>query len=153
MNELFSGIYEFGGILPFYSADLGEHLRGFDITCSNYIGTLWYTYVGLIMLGITMLSYALLYHVIDSPRFARRRHWWITALIICVLNFVFAFTVTLNSVHSPDHCKQLHISSGDVVGFGIDNALISLLFFIVVTSIPYIRYFSTNCKYTTFWKP
>jgi len=153
MNEVFSWIYEFGGILPFYSADLGEHLRGFDVTCTNYIGSPWYAYAGLVLLGVTLFAYALLYHFIDSARFARRGHWWFTVLVIGVLNFAFAFALAWSSVHSPERCKQLHISTGDIVGFGFDNALVAFILFLAITSVPYLRYFSTNCKYTTFWKP
>lgn len=153
MNEFFANFYEWWGLIPFYSTDLGDHLRGFDITCSDYIGTPWYTYIGCIMLIITGFFYALQYHIIDSPRFLRRHHWWIIALIIVLLNFLIAFIIPFNSVQTGDYCNQLSINIADCIGFGISNALWSFIIFIIITSVPWIRQFSTNCRHTTFWKP
>jgi len=153
MNEIFSTMYEFGGLLPFYSADLGDHLRGFDETCTDYIGTPWYIFIGFTMIGLTLLTYAILYHFIDHPRYNGKRHWWITTLFLCMVNFLFAFGVAFNSVHSGHICKQLHITTGDVLGFGLANAILAFLFFVIMTSVPWIRRQSTNCKYTTFWQP
>jgi len=32
MKEFFASIYEWFGLFPLYSRDLGDHLRGWDIT-------------------------------------------------------------------------------------------------------------------------
>ncbi|MDN5289030.1 MAG: rane protein [Mucilaginibacter sp.] len=153
MNDFFSSMYEFGGLLPFYGTDLGDHLRGFDVTCSGYVGTPWYTYVGCMMLALTAFAYLIQYHLIDSPRYNGKGSWWMTIAVLCALNFVLAFTIALNSVHSGDVCKQLHITGGDLAGFGLASALWAFLWYVLLTSFPWIRRASTNCKYTTFWKP
>jgi hypothetical protein len=153
MNEIFSSIYEFGGLIPFYSTDLGDHLRGFDITCTGYVGTPWYAYIGWIMIGLTLLLYALMYHIIDSVHFNKKSSWWIMALLVVLINFFLAFSVSYNSVRSGDVCKSLHISFGDFIGFGFANATVAFILFLIITTIPWIRDLGTNCRVTTFWRP
>ena len=153
MNDFFSSLYEYGGMFRFFNTDLGDHLRGFDVTCSNYESTPWYTYVGCGMLAMTALAYLVQYHVIDSSRYNSKRSWWMTVSILFALNFMLAFAIALNAIHSPEICKQLHITGGDLAGFGLANALWAFLLYVLLTSLPWIRRASTNCKYTTFWKP
>ncbi len=153
MTNFFASLYEWFGLMPLYSRDLGDHLRGYDITCSGYIGTPWYAYIGSVMFLLTIFLYALLYHIIDSPRFMRKYHWWIFALIIVSLNFLIAFLIPFNSLQAGDYCNQLNLSVSDCIGFGLSNAIWSLLLYGFVSSIPLVRRFSTNCSHTTFWKP
>jgi len=153
MDKFFASLYEWFGMMPLYSRDLGDHLRGWDITCTDYIATPWYVYIGWIMLILTSLSYALQYHIIDSSRFNKRNHWWLNALLIFILNFLIAFSIPYNSFQAGDYCKDLIFSTSDCLGFGLSNAIWSLILFTIITTIPLIRRFSTNCRHTTFWKP
>jgi hypothetical protein len=50
MKEFFASLYEWFGLMPLYSTDMGDQLRGWDITCTDYIGTPWYVYIGWIMI-------------------------------------------------------------------------------------------------------
>jgi hypothetical protein len=153
MKEFFAGLYEWWGLNPFYATDLGDHLRGYDITCSDYIATPWYSYIGLSMLTVTLFLYALQYHIIDSTRFNKKYHWWLIAIIIFGLNFIIAFSIPFNSLQTENYCSQLIFGTADCIGFGMSNAIWSLLFFIVITTIPWIRGRSVNCRHTTLWKP
>lgn len=153
MREFFASLYEWFGLIPFYSKDMGDHLRGFDITCTDYIATPWYVYVGWIMFVITGVLYALQYHIIDSPRFIKKRHWWLVAMLIFTLNFLVAFSIPYNAINAGDFCQELVLSVPDCIGFGISNALWSFILFLIITTIPVLRRFSTNCSHTTFWKP
>ena len=47
MNDFFASLYEFFGLAPLYSKDLGDHLRGLDITCQGYVGAPLYIYIGI----------------------------------------------------------------------------------------------------------
>jgi hypothetical protein len=153
MKEFFANIYEWFGLLPLFSRDLGDHLRGWDITCSEYIGTPWYNYIGSIMIIVTLFFYALQYHIIDSSRFKAKHHWWIIAFIIVILNFLIAFAIPFNSLQAGDYCNQLYFTASDCVGFGFSNAFWSFVLFLLLTSFKYPRHLSNNCRYTTFWKP
>lgn len=153
MKGFFASLYEWFGLIPLYSRDLGDHLRGFDITCTDYIATPWYVYIGWIMIILTVFLYSLQYHIIDRSRFNKRGHWWILALIIVILNFIIAFTIPFNSLQAGDYCNQLNLSVSDCIGFGFSNAIWSFILFIFISTIPLFRRFSTNCRHTTFWKP
>ena len=157
MTDFFSLLYRFFGLIPWYSEDMDDHLRGLDITCTDYIGKPWYIYIGSSMLLITVFSYALQYHIIDSTRYNKRGHWWISALIIVLLNFFVAFIIPFNTLQSGNHCPQLSLAIMDCIGLGASNAIWSFLFFILITSFKYPRSLpgrrGGNCRQTTFWKP
>jgi hypothetical protein len=154
MKEFFASIYEWFGTLPFYSLDMGYLLQGYDITCNeSFIGTPLYSIIGWSMIILTGSLYALQYHIIDSPKCNKKHHWWIFAFIIVTLNFLIAFILTYNIVSVDDYCKELNLSVSDCTGLGVSNAIWSLIFFIILSTNPFIRGFSTNCVNTTFWKP
>ncbi|MBW2937546.1 hypothetical protein KXJ69_05480 [Aureisphaera sp. CAU 1614] len=153
MEEFFASLYEWFGLNPLYSTDMGDQLRGWDITCTDYIGTPWYVIIGWSMIGITIISYALQYHIINSPQFNKKHHWWIMALVIVLLNFLVAFLIPFNSIQSGDFCNLLYLSVSDSIGFGASNAVWSFILFILLTSFKYPRYLGINCRHTTFWKP
>ena len=153
MKDLFASLYEWFGLIPLYSTDMGDMLRGFDVTCTDYINTPWYLYIGWIMVGVTAFVYALQYHIIDSARWNKKQHWWLFALVIVLINFIAAFSISFNEMRAGDYCKDLHPTTADCLGFGLSNAIWSLFLFVLITSIPFIRKASTNCRHTTFWKP
>lgn len=153
MIDFFGALYEWFGTNPFYSRDLGELLMGWDITCTDYIGTPWYLIIGWVMIGSTALIYGLHYHIIDSPKWYKKQYWWWTALVIISLNFLVAFLISFNIVQSSDYCEQLNLTIGDCAGFGLSNAIWSLILFVLITTISYPRKLSTNNRHTTFWKP
>lgn len=153
MNDFFAAFYEWFGLIPLYSKDFGDHLRGWDITCTDYIGSPLYTYIGTITVITVVLFYALQYHIIDSSKFKSKIHWWLIALLICIISFLVAFSLPFNDIQSGDYCNQLNISTIDCVGFGISNAVWSILFFALISTIPYPRRLSINCRHTNFWRP
>jgi hypothetical protein len=153
MKEFFASIYEWFGINLLYSTDMGDQLRGWDITCTDYIGTPWYVIIGWALIATTAFIYVLQYHIIDSSRWNKKQHWWIFSFLIVALNFLIAFIIPFNTVNAGDFCNQLNLSISDCIGFGLSNAIWSFIFFLIISTIPLIRKFSTNCRNTTFWKP
>ena len=153
MEEFFASIYEWFGLSPFYSQDMGDLLRGWDDSCTDYIGTHWYVIVGFSMIAITSLLYALQYHIIDSSRLNSKSHWWLFALVIFIINFLVAFLIQFGTIQSGDYCQDLNLSLYDGIGFGLSNAVWSFLLFLIISTIPVFRGLSNNCRHTTFWKP
>jgi hypothetical protein len=153
MIDFFAMLYEWFGLSPFYAKDLAEHLHGFSLDCADYSGTPWYLIFGWVMIGSTILAYMLQYHFVDSPRLARKRHWWYFALGFAGLNFLIGFLTTLNTLNGGNFCDELIFGTADCLGFGLCNALWSLLLYILLTVTPLFRQFSVNCKFTTFYKP
>jgi hypothetical protein len=154
MRDFFASLYEWFGLNPFYATDLGEHLRGYDITCSDYTDTPLYVIVGTVMIVSTVVIYILLYHIINSPGWNKRTHWWLFAGILVLLNFLVAFILPFNDFQAADYCSQLRISAIDCVFFGVSNAIWSFILFSLLTSIPIPRKWAGhNMTDTTFWKP
>ena len=153
MIGFFASLYEWFGLMPLYSTDMGDQLRGWDITCTDYIGTPGYVYIGWIMIMTTSIFYGLQYHIIDSSRWNKKHHWWVFALLIVALNWLIAFVIPFNIINAGDYCNQLNLSVSDCIGFGFSNAIWSFIFFLIISTIPLFRGFSTNCRNTTFWKP
>lgn len=157
MEEFFASLYEWFGFNKLYKTDMGDYLRGWDITCSCYCDTNWYNIIGWTMIIITALIYALQYHIIDNSRWNKKQHWWIFALLIVALNFLIAFTIPFNTVKAGDYCNQLNLSVADSIGFGLSNAIWSFILFALLTSFPFPRKVipsrNGNCINTTFWKP
>ncbi len=146
-------LYEWFGLNFLYSTDLGEHLRGYDITCSDYTDTPLYIVVGIGMIVSTILVYILLYHIINSPRWNKRVHWWLFAGILVLLNFLIAFILPFNDLQTTDYCTQLRISALDCVFFGVSNAIWSFILFVFLTSLPIRKWAGHNMTDTTLWKP
>ena len=157
ITNFFAGLYEWFGLMSLYSKGMMERLRGWDITCTGYIASPLYVYIGWIMIILTALIYILQYHVIDSSRWNKKSHWWLFGLLIFIINFLIAFSVTYNMVQSGDFCQSDNLTVTDCFGFGFSNALWSLIFFILLTSFPFPRRVipsrNGNCRHTTFWKP
>jgi hypothetical protein len=153
MLGFFASLYEWFGLIPLYSRDMGDQLRGWDITCTDYIATPWYVNIGWIMIILTGFIYALQYHILDSSTWNKKRHWWIFALLIFALNFLIAFAIPFNTIQSGNFCNTLILTVSDCIGFGISNALWSFILFLIISSNPLIRKNSDNCRHTTFWKP
>jgi hypothetical protein len=129
MDEFFARMYEWFGLIPVYSKDLCEFLRGWDYACTGYFALHWYLYVGLFMVVITTLLFALQYDLISGKRFKRQRHWALTAFVIIVVNFAVAFTVPFVALETGVHCMHLKLAVLDCIGFGLSNAVWAFIFF------------------------
>ena len=147
ITNFIATIYEWFG----YNSDLGTHLRGWDITCSSFNGTDLYLEIFLIMLMVNVLAFILMYLLIDrfTARFSSKIAWWIIAFISLIINFGIAYSLPL----TVDQCGTLVFGSFDLVLFGFANSFWSLIVFALLTSFPFPRNLSTNCRLTTFWKP
>lgn len=151
--DFFASIYEWFGIIPLYTKGMMERLRGWDYISQDYVLTNWYVNMGLIMIAVSLLIYALQYHIIDSSSWNKKKHWWLFSILIFVINFLIAFIVTNNIVQTGDFDPNDNLSVSDCIGFGLSNAIWGFLLFLIISTIPIIRRFSTNCRHTTFWKP
>jgi hypothetical protein len=147
MTEFIAMIYEWFG----YKTDLGEHLRGLDVTCSGSLGTDLYLQIFSYMVLTNLVLFLVMYFVIDrfTARFSSKFSWWITALIGVLISFGLAFSLPV----TIQACDQLSFNQGDLFMFGLANGWWSLITFVLLTSFSVPRNFSTNCRLTTFWKP
>lgn len=147
MTEFIAMIYEWFN----YSTGLGDHLRGLDVTCSDFIGTDLYMQVFFIMLATNVFLFILMYLVIDklTSSFSSKMSWWITAVLGALVSFGIAYSLP----STIQACEQLGFNAGDLMLYGFANAIWSIVTFALLTSFPFPRNLSTNCRLTTFWKP
>lgn len=151
MVDFFAALFEWWGLNGMYSTDLADHLRGYDPTCTDYSGTPWYNYTGITMLAMSVVFYALYYHVLDSSRWQRRGHWFIFVLIAAGLSFLVGFILTYNALQSSEYCLQLQFTIMDCVGFGASMAIWTMVVITLISLSPYPRGLSNNCRLTP-WK-
>lgn len=147
MTDFIAMIYEWFG----YRTDLGEHLRGYDVTCTGFLGPDLYLQIFTYMILTNLILYVLMYVIIDriTSNFSTKVSWWITALIGVLISFGIAFSLP----ETIQACGHLNFNSGDLFLYGLANAWWSLVTFALLTSFPIPRNFSTNSRLTTFWKP
>jgi len=150
MTDFFASAYEWFGVMPLYSKGMMERLRGWDVTCTDYIASPIYTYAAWCTIGSVLFIYALQYHILDSSRGNKKLHLWLYALSVVAVNFLGACLYTNSLVQSDDFCPSDNLSVSDCLGFGFSNALWSFILFLFITSVPWPRGFSTNCRHTTF---
>jgi hypothetical protein len=148
---LFKSIYMLFG--SFYGQGMALHLKGMGLDGLENTGTPWYTIFGIVMVLSTGLIYAWQYHLLDSPKWSGKKHWWVFASLAASLNYCVGFLTTWNTVLDGEFCDQLTISLADCFGFGLSNALWSLLLYWIITATSLFRQFSVNCKFTTFYRP
>jgi hypothetical protein len=127
MDDFFARLYEWFGLIPVYSKDLSEFLKGWDYACTGYFALHWYLYVGLFMITSTILLFALQYDLVNSKRFKKRQHWGLTALIVFIVNFAVAFAVPFVALQTGMHCMRLKLATFDCLTFGLSNAVWSIV--------------------------
>ena len=153
IDDFFSSLYEFFGLMPLYSEDMAYALTGTD-PCGTEEGTHWLTIIGLLMISSVVLTYLIFYHFYNSSGFNKVKHWWIVAMIMLSFNFFIAFVLSFNIYSGAEDCEKLGtIVFMDTVSIGLVNAIWSILIYIFITTIPWPRRMSTNCSGTTFWRP
>ncbi|WP_299989359.1 hypothetical protein [uncultured Pontibacter sp.] len=150
MIEFLAGLYEWWGLSPLYATDMGDHLRGYNISCS-YDGTPWYSIVASIMVVVSFLTYSAYYHVIDKSTWQRREHWVIFLAINFIINFFIAYAIPMNDLSTENYCSELTLSIGDCIGFGVSNGIWAIILFSLVSLSPFPRKLSVNCRNTP-WK-
>jgi hypothetical protein len=139
MKEFFAHLYGWFGLFPIYSKDLDDFLRGWDYACVGYFALPWYIYIGLMMIVLTVLIFALQYDLISSDRFKSQEHWELSASVVITVNFVVAFTIPAVAIFRQMHCPALQITLSDCVFFGISNAVWSFILFCLLSGLERLR--------------
>ena len=135
MRDFFAMLYEWFGLVPIYSKDLSEFLRGLDLACSGYWALPWYFYTGLMLIILTVLIFALQYDLISSTRFRKQGHWALAASVVIVVNFAIAFTIPFVAVETGVYCPRLKLAVLDCIGFGLSNGVWSFILFCLLSSL------------------
>lgn len=131
-----------------------SHLGGMSADCAagaNAVPAA--TVVGIIMLTSAVLFYVTLYYLVDSAKYFRKSHVWVTAGVLMFFNFVVAFAWIASDIYNHNVCSLNPIGLKDAFGFAVLNAFWSFVAFAILTSIPVFRAKSKNLANTTLLKP
>ena len=139
MKQVFSHMYEWFGLIPLYSKDLSDFLKGWDYACVGYFALPWYFYIGWGMIGLTLLLFALQYDLISGIRFRNAEHWELAVLVVAICNFMMAFTIPFVAINKGMQCPQLNISVSDCMLFGLSNAIWGVIFFLLLSGLHKLR--------------
>ncbi|GHU72551.1 hypothetical protein FACS189413_15770 [Bacteroidia bacterium] len=157
MDRILGIIY--GWFESIYGASLTDYLWGYNCDTQTYDNPNLFNSIGLVTLSVVLSVVLLYYYVINHPRLNRARHWFLFLLIASVVSFLIAYywvSVDYNTGIIPDCLiytrdeqgailSQLMFSA-DLGQFGIANALVSALEFIVFSFI--FKWGSSNCKHS-----
>jgi hypothetical protein len=133
MKGFFAHLYEWFGWIHIYSKDMSDFLKGWDYACVGYFALPWYFYVGVLMVIVTVLVFALQYDLISGTRFKTVQHWELAALVVVIVNFLIAFSVPFVAILQHTHCPMLKLSVSDCVLFGLSNAVWAFILFSILS--------------------
>jgi hypothetical protein len=115
INKIFAPLFEFFHYSVPFSDDLYQ--EGL------------YSSLGLSGILLSLLLAIAFYFIINRPSFSRWYHW----LIILLVNFVFAFVIGLVLPQAKFTSLGIEYELSEYIMFGLKNAIISTLFFILWT--------------------
>jgi hypothetical protein len=147
-----------------FGRNLESYLKG-DV-CENEAadvvsGSNQFIIFGILSLILALVFVIMYYYVINHPRFNRWWSWLTVLLVGGVINLFIGFGWTSYSLSNgcigdcllynlqddPDKQNRL-IGNMDCWGFGIDNFIVSVMFFIALSFI--LKWWSRNCKRSPF---
>jgi hypothetical protein len=152
MSHFFARLYEWFGIIHFYSKDFGEFMRGWDFACTGYYAIPWYLHIGWLMIISTTVIYGLQFDIISPTRFTKTGHWCLVAFTIFMVNLMLGFIIPFAFILTHTYCMHLNLSLFDCVGFAFSNAIWSFILFCLLNAITPIRAFLVNLRRPVFKK-
>jgi uncharacterized BrkB/YihY/UPF0761 family membrane protein len=99
-----------------------------------------YIALSITMLLISISGFIVHYYVIDNVRWDRKENLWTSSAVVAILTILVSYLLIL--VQNPA-----------IYYLCVINGLFSVILMVILSSIPLLRNYSTNCKHTTFWKP
>ncbi len=152
MGHFFARLYEWFGLIHFYSRDFGEYLRGWDFACTGYYAIAWYLHIGWMMVISTTVIYGLQFDIISTTRFTKAGHWCLVALTIFMVNFLLAFIIPFAFIFTGAYCLRLNLSGLDCLGFGLSNGIWSFILFVLLSGVSPLRDFIMHLRRPVFRK-
>lgn len=147
-----------------YSDNLSLYLWGFNPVTQAYDLPIRYNSIGLYTLIISLVIVLLYYYVIDHPRFCKWWSWLIMAIInslVCLFVGYYCVLSDANAGKIPDELMYVRDETGEVIqqliyipgdcwGFGLSNAIMAFLFFLILSFL--LHWWSRTAKYSPFIK-
>lgn len=148
ITELLVTIFESLGL---YSAanGLGDHLRGLDIKCEDYINQSVYNVVFLCLIIINSLVVINYYYgLFNRVNFTNFLSWLINVLVGSLFLFFIGYLYANNDFSTGNYCQELSITHSDCIGFGLTASIFSILWSLILSMV--IKWKSSNNKKVPF---
>lgn len=148
IGEFFGSLYTGFGLEDLYGSgegELAEYLWG---NASSVVATNQFVGIGLITIGIALAVVAIYYYVLgqllQKPSWGNRFTWLMALVANSLIAFLAAWQWTLSDLYSGDMVTidaktgqqtDLPISALNCLQFGLANAIVTVLLFIVFSLI------------------
>lgn len=159
MGDFFGTIYSWFQSLWCYNLNL--YLWGYEPATESYTGTNIYNIVGLVTVVIALIIVLGYYYILNHPRWCKWWSWLITLLVNSIVGLFVAFGLVYSRYingYIPQELLYQYDADGNIVadlisaldcwGFGFGGAIVSALFFVVLTFL--FKWWSSNAKHVPF---
>lgn len=159
MEEILGNIYCWFESL--FGQNLADYLWGYNCNTQAFDSKIPFNIIGLITIAISFVSVSTYYYLINHPRFNRWWSWLSVLGFTCIVSWCLGFWWTYSDYQNGmiGDCLMYTrnsqgaiisdlISTSDCIGFGIANAAVTLILFIIISFL--IRSKSRNSKYSPF---
>ena len=133
MDNLFAALYEL---------ITGQN----DLANMLYEESCFYFTTGAVTLLISLVGMAVYYYVINHPRFSRWFHWLLVVVVICLINFAFAYFMADGVVWRIHGTTAGYVMQ--IVTFGLANVAWTVVYCFVFSMC--LKWGSRNVKYSPF---
>lgn len=153
MGEFFGSLY-CSLFEDFFGLPLADYLWG---TSGSTQESNMFIGIGLSMIGISLFMCVCYYYILNHPRLCNWWGWSIVVIANAIINFVVGWQWVLKDYYADLMYKDdpatgksvpLAIDTDNILAFGVTNAIISIIAFIIITYI--IKWWSSNCSSAPF---
>lgn len=151
MGEFFGSIYCW--FEDFFGLELANYLWG---TASPVQGRNLFIGIGMWMFFLSLVVVLVFYYLINYPKFNNWIAWLVALIINAVLNFIVGWQYVLRDSYAGKMIRydaegnsvDLVINGGDMLCFGVTNAILSIGAFIIFSFV--FKWWSRNCSSAPF---
>lgn len=144
MEDFFGSMYCI--FEDFFGLDLADYLWG---EATDTQTTNMYVAFGLWMIVVSAVFMVLYYYIFNHPRWNTVKGWLTFLLVNAFVNFMVGW-LWLVVDYNNGNMVNLNIGEGNLLCFGVTNAIISIPFFIILSLA--FHWWSSNCSRTPFKK-
>lgn len=138
-------------LVGLFGTDLSDYLWGYDCTALDYVNAQVYTGIGLVTIGVALLSVLCFYWWIDHPRWANRWvPWLVWGVATCGINLLIGAIWTLQLLSAGAIGECMHVLDINCWMFGLANAIDTAVLFIALSFI--LKRFVSKKNQHTPWR-
>lgn len=155
MEYILGNLYEL--LDSFYGYALRDYLWGFDCDTSDFTAPILFNHAGVITIIISLIVVVLYYYVLDHPKLANWRGWFLFMLINLLVTAIFGYFYVKMDLDANLICTAFintestgvfAVDNSSCFGFAMANGLVSILFYIVWSLS--LKWFSKSSKHVPF---